>query len=190
MMRDVREWAVAEASPTELTLCLRGMRSDVDSLTTTALKHFMDSTDFCGDYDFLHVPRDFGSKKCFGYSFINFTNPDAAQRFTRVVAEGMLSQFAATGPKVMRAIPSKKQGLAECLISWFQGHSRSVRSAEVFPFVRPLNPTVPINPYLEMSLQSSRPRSGDIPVPFARCHGYVAGLQQWKEDADHPYAVH
>ncbi|CAK0846378.1 unnamed protein product [Prorocentrum cordatum] len=191
MVRDVREWALAEASPTEVTLCLHNMRCDTESLTTTALKHLVDSTDVCGEYDFLHVPMDFVSKKCLGYSFINFTSPDAAQRFTRVVAEGMLSQFAAAGPKVMRAIPSKKQGLAECLISWFRGHSRSVRSAEVFPFVRSLSPTVQINPYLEMSLQLRRPRSGDIPMPaFARCHGAEAGFQQWKEDADLSYEVH
>merc|ERR1719424_1150782 len=145
MEKDVRDWAFAEASPGELTFCVRGLRRD-SGATTVALKALIDATGLCGEYDFLHVPTDFRSKEGFGYSFINFVNPGAARRFQGAVAAGVLSRFAA-GSGAMHATPSKRQGLAECLISWFRGHSRSVRSADVFPFVRPLHPTTPVNPH-------------------------------------------
>jgi hypothetical protein len=176
MERNVREWAVAEASPAELTLCVRGMRGDS---STTELMRFVDSRDFGGEYDFLHVPMDFRSKKCFGYAFINFVSPAAAKRFVQEVAFGGLSKFAAGSE--MNAIPSKRQGLAECLISWYRSHSRSVRSVEVFPFVRPLHSTAPVNPYLE--IQPNRPRATDIPIPaFVPRHGAAADLLELRAD--------
>jgi len=156
MERKVRAWAVAEASHAEQTLCVRGLRDDS---TTMALMDFIESRGYQREFDFLHVPVDFQSKKCLGYAFINFSNLDAARRFAQVVKAGWCSRFAADSD--IHAVRSRKQGLAECLISWCQGHSRSLRDPEVFPFVRALNPYKPVDPrpYIWM------PAPEDIPMP-------------------------
>lgn len=157
MERRIRVWAVTEASSDEVTISVHGLRG---GSTTRALMTVIDSMGFDGECDFVHVPTHFRSKTNFGFAFVNFRSSSAATRFVKLVAFGGLSGFAA-GP--LRASPSKKQGLAECLLTWCRSHSRSVRSAEVFPFVRPLHATMLVNPYLK--IPPSGPRVTDIPMP-------------------------
>ncbi|CAK0846199.1 unnamed protein product [Prorocentrum cordatum] len=98
-----------------------------------------------------------------------FLSAAAAERFVQLIVLGGLSGFAAGS--ALRVFPSKKQGLAECLLSWCRGHSRSVRSAKVFPFVRPLNATMLVNPYLEMP--PSGPPAMDVPIPAFVSRGQI-----------------
>ncbi|CAK0891238.1 unnamed protein product, partial [Prorocentrum cordatum] len=155
---NVRSWAVTVASSAEVTLCVLGLRG---GSTTTALMAFMDSVGLRGEYDFLYAPSDFRSKRGFGYAIANFLSSSAAKRFVQLISFGGLSKFAAGSD--IRVTPSKTQGLAECLLSWYRSHSRSVRSAKLFCFVRPLNAIMPVNPYLEMP--PSIPRAMDVPIP-------------------------
>jgi len=185
MERKVLDWAAARASHAEQTLCVRGMRDDS---TTMALTRFIESSMFGGEFDFLHVPIDFRSKKSIGYAFINFPHLDTARRFAEFIKAGWCSGFAANSD--MHAVPSRKQGLAECLISWCQSHSRSVRSPEVFPFVRSLNPNMPVDPRVYLWT----PNTEDIPMP-AFVRSLEGPLQSradmdsdvlWSESADGP----
>lgn len=49
--------------------------------STSMLLWHLDVEGFSGLYDFVYLPRDFCGGTCFGYGFINFVTPVAAQQF-------------------------------------------------------------------------------------------------------------
>merc|ERR1712139_1244 len=73
------QWAAAplhNVAPT--TLMLRNLPIEYDR---TMLLELLDAEGFTGLYDFLYLPADFRKNGCFGYCFINFVTPAAAERF-------------------------------------------------------------------------------------------------------------
>jgi len=65
-----------QAAPT--TLMLRNLPVEYDR---TMLLELFDSEGFAGLYDFVYLPADFRKSGCFGYCFINFVTPAAAEGF-------------------------------------------------------------------------------------------------------------
>jgi hypothetical protein len=70
----------------------------------------IDDAGFAGQYDFLYVPMDFMSRACYGYAFVNFTQPSDADRFWNTF--NGFSQWAFPSRKTCRTFWSKPhQGL-------------------------------------------------------------------------------
>lgn len=60
------------------TVMLRNLPTQYDR---SMLMQLLDDEGFAGLYDFVYLPMDFRGSVCFGYGFINFANPQAAECF-------------------------------------------------------------------------------------------------------------
>lgn len=58
------------------------LRSIPDGYTRELLRETLDAHGFSALYDFMYMPMNFGTSTTFGYAFINFVFPQAAERFT------------------------------------------------------------------------------------------------------------
>jgi len=77
--RDSSPCSVQEAAhdETRTTVMLRSLPR---SCSRELLLELLNSRGFCGLYDFVYVPMDFGSGSSLGYAFVNLVSPWAAQR--------------------------------------------------------------------------------------------------------------
>lgn len=51
--------------------------------TRSMLEGILDREGFRGQYDFLYLPCEFGTKSCFGYAFLNMVSSDAVHALSR-----------------------------------------------------------------------------------------------------------
>ncbi|CAK0812512.1 unnamed protein product, partial [Prorocentrum cordatum] len=100
-------WAVANASPTEVTLFLSNLTADC---TKSQLTKWMEAHGCMQGCDYLFVPRNFQTGVCLGYAFANFVDPACADRFVRSARD-----------TAMRVAVSSDQGLMSNLVKWASG---------------------------------------------------------------------
>mmetsp|Transcript_99891 Transcript_99891/g.268317 ORF Transcript_99891/g.268317 Transcript_99891/m.268317 type:complete len:335 (+) Transcript_99891:84-1088(+) len=126
----VQQWASSVASPTEVTLVLHGIPKDC---ARASFRDWLDSTGFDERYDFLYLPRCFSTHQCMGYAFINFTDAEASDRFTKIM-DGSPQRDGS----IYSVTSSTTQGLAANLLKWVRARWRRIRDPEVLPYVRQL----------------------------------------------------
>ena len=77
----IRLWAEENYRPVEeVTLYVSNL---APNYTKSALRKWMDSTGCMNGCDYLHVPRNFQTRACLGFAFVNFVDTPSAQRFAR-----------------------------------------------------------------------------------------------------------
>lgn len=57
------------------------------NLTRHAFTAELDALNFAGQYDYVHLPKTFGTGKNQGFAFVNFTSAEAAESFAALFAE-------------------------------------------------------------------------------------------------------
>jgi len=78
---DESETSVALADKESRFLTTVMMRNMPNNMRRQMLLDLIDSQGFKGSYDFVYLPVDFKSHRGLGYSFINFSNAETAERF-------------------------------------------------------------------------------------------------------------
>jgi hypothetical protein len=127
----IRAWAQRFRSPNEETLFLQNIPGTAEK---DMMMDWIDSMGFKGKYDFLYLPRCFTTRKCKGYAFINFVDPESARKFTRE-----LDGFTFTTNSRFKITRSLTQGLEENTAMWAHTRLFRVQDPEMLPFVRYLH---------------------------------------------------
>ncbi|CAK0911289.1 unnamed protein product [Prorocentrum cordatum] len=143
-------WAVANASPTEVTLFLSNLTAEC---TRSQLTKWMDSHGCMEGCDYLFVPRNFQTGASLGYGFANFVDPASADRLVK----------SAHGT-AMRVAISTDQGLVANVVKWASGRVNHVRDPENLPFVRALD-AVGVKRPVMAAFQDHGPAVEEVPAP-------------------------
>lgn len=84
MQEDMSETQTTASSAALTTIMMRNIPSEYTGLMLLTL---LNKNGFNGSYDLVYLPMDYHNRVGFGYAFINFVSPEAAQNF-RLVFEG------------------------------------------------------------------------------------------------------
>eukprot|EP00931_Biecheleriopsis_adriatica_P072663 TRINITY_DN4708_c0_g1_i1.p1 TRINITY_DN4708_c0_g1~~TRINITY_DN4708_c0_g1_i1.p1 ORF type:complete len:754 (-),score=125.87 TRINITY_DN4708_c0_g1_i1:212-2239(-) len=113
---------------------------------------------FCGLYDFCYLPCNFASSENNGYAFVNFLNPEAANRF-RSSWHGT-PRAAFTKPNMpaqdLSILPAEVQGLEANLKKWSTRIAR-IRNPDLKPYILS-NALELASPRAQQGLEDPKPK--------------------------------